>query len=62
MYECELGEGGDDVEHMSPVVPKRPRDTDIKGESEGARENGRLIRGQSVGCLQTLNPPKTTVK
>lgn len=28
------GKEGDDVEHMSPVVPKRLRDTDIKGKRE----------------------------
>lgn len=60
---CELGEGGNDVEHMSPVVPKRLRDTDIKGESEKEGSKKEIDTGSVRGLFTDINPPpKTTVK
>lgn len=49
------GKEGDDVEHMSPVVPKRLRDTDIKGKGEREQE----IDTRSVSGLFTdIKTPK----
>jgi len=55
VYECELGEGG---RRCWTYVTGCPQETERHRHKGRVRENRRLIRGQSVGCLQTLKPPK----